>query len=549
MKKHILKLSLIALLGFGLFACGNDNTSSTSSTPASSNTETSVASSSTASSSSSSSKASSSSSSISSSSVAEVQLSKLADIKTIAKGTKVKFRGSYQGMNNKVYTFKGVQQYTSYFLADGNEWTQLFQFDKNLVPEGINIGDIVEVEGTTAHYTNKTNTYTIPEVTPTSIKKVTDETIVAGNWMTINETFHEALTLDMLNKGAHIENAVVLEKTIDAKYGNVTIDFKFGETNYTLLLDSRYTDVEAAEIANLAQNDIFSCDTYVGVNSSTSKAQFVYANNFTRTQGATVDVTGVTADAEISVNVGLTKKITASVEPSNATVKGLTYVSQNTEIATVDANGYVKGVAVGSTTVTVTSVDDTTKSATVNVTVVKAADTGNYRLISTHDFTTGTETGTEFDTTTAKAAFARNMTGTDSINSITSVAKVYDGNGMNGAKDGQFGLIKFGASKANGSITIKFNTGVLVSKVVINCHSFYINDSNSTNTTDFVAVNDLTPVAAPYNATATPEDVEFVIENGSNEVTIKSYNPKSTSKGGRFVAYSISFYSSKAKKD
>lgn len=71
MKKHILKLSLIALLGFGLFACGNDDTSSASSTPASSNTTSSVATSSTASSSSSSSKASSNSSSSSSSSVAE----------------------------------------------------------------------------------------------------------------------------------------------------------------------------------------------------------------------------------------------------------------------------------------------------------------------------------------------------------------------------------------------------------------------------------------------------------------------------------------------
>lgn len=71
MKKHILKLSLIALLGFGLFACGNDNTSSTSSTPASSNTESNESSSSAASSSSSSSKASSSSSSSSSSSATE----------------------------------------------------------------------------------------------------------------------------------------------------------------------------------------------------------------------------------------------------------------------------------------------------------------------------------------------------------------------------------------------------------------------------------------------------------------------------------------------
>ena len=546
MKKHILKLSLIALLGFGLFACGNDNTSSTSTTPASSNTESSTSSSSTASSSSSSSKASSSSSSSSSSSVAEeVKLSKVSEVKTIAKGTKVKFRATYQGKNNKVFKDSKLGDvWFGAYVADGDDWMQLFKTNKDLITNDINIGDVIEVEGTTAHYTN--SNVTTPEVSATSIKKVTDATITAGNWLTFNETNHPALTNEMLNKGAHIENALVTNVNT-SNSGNKTIDFKLVDTTYQIHLNKNYTDVTIDSIANLAENDTFSCDTYVSVNNG--KYQFALASNFTSVKGEKVNVTGVTADAKISVNVGLTKKITASVEPSNATVKGLTYVSQNTEIATVDANGYVKGVAVGSTTVTVTSVDDTTKSATVNVTVVKAADTGNYRLISTHDFTTGTETGTEFDTTTAKAAFARNMTGTDSINSITSVAKVYDGNGMNGAKDGQFGLIKFGASKANGSITIKFNTGVLVSKVVINCHSFYINDSNSTNTTDFVAVNDLTPVAAPYNETATPENVEFVIENGSNEVTIKSYNPRSTSKGGRFVAYSISFYSSKAKKD
>lgn len=375
---------------------------------------------------------------------------------------------------------------------------------------------------------------------------MTDATITAGNWLTFNETNHPALTDEMLNKGAHIENALVTNVNTSSK-GNKTIDFKLVDTTYQIHLNKNYTDVTIDSIANLAENDTFSCDTYVSANSG--KYQFALANNFTSVKGEKVNVTGVTADAEISVAADSSKKITASVEPSNATVKGLTYVSQNTEIATVNENGYVKGVAEGSTTVTVTSVDDTTKSATVNVTVVKAADTGNYTLISTHDFTTGTETGTEFDATTAKAAFARNMTGTDSINSITSVAKVYDGNGLGGAKAEKAGLIKFGTSKANGSITIKFNTGVLVSKVVINCHSFYINDSNSTNTTDFIGVNDITPVAAPYNATATPENVEFVIENGSNEVTIKSYNQKSPSKGGRFVAYSISFYSLKAKKD
>lgn len=547
MKKHILKLSLIALLGFGLFACGNDDTSSASSTPASSNTTSSVATSTTTSTTTSvatSSTTSSTTSSATSSATEEVKLSKVSEVKTIAKGKKVKFRATYQGKNNKVFKDSKLGNvWYGVFVADGDDWIQLFKCDEKLLTSDIALGDVIEVEGTTAH--NTYSNVTTPEVSATSIKKVTDATITAGNWLTFNETNHPALTNEMLNKGAHIENALVTNVNTSSS-GNKTIGFKLVNTTYQIHLNKNYTDVTIDSIANLAENDTFSCDTYVSANSG--NYQFALANNFTSVKGEKVNVTGVTADTEISVNVGLTKKITASVEPSNATVKGLTFTSQNTEIATVDENGNVKGVAEGSTTITVTSVDDTTKFATVNVKVLKVADTGNYTLISTHDFTTGT-TSAEFNATTAKAAFARNMTGTDSINSITSVTKVYDGNGMGGAKDGQFGLIKFGTSKANGSITIKFNTGVLVSKVVINCHSFYINDSNSTNTTDFVAVNDLTPIAAPYNETATPENVEFVIENGSNEVTIKSYNPKSTSKGGRFVAYSISFYSSKAKKD
>lgn len=536
MKKHILKLSLIALLGFGLFACGNNDTSSASSTPASSNTTSSTTSNTTT---------STTTSSTTSSATEEVKLSKVSEVKTIAKGTKVKFRATYQGKNNKVFKDSKLGNvWYGVFVADGNDWIQLFKCDEKLLTSDINIGDVIEVEGTTAH--NTYSNVTTPEVSATSIKKVTDATITAGNWLTFNETNHPALTDEMLNKGAHIENALVTNVNTSSK-GNKTIDFKLVDTTYQIHLNKNYTDVTIDSIANLAENDTFSCDTYVSANSG--KYQFALANNFTSVKGEKVNVTGVTVDTEISVAAGSSKKITASVEPSNATVKGLTYVSQNTEIATVDENGNVKGVAVGSTTVTVTSVDDTTKSATVNVTVVKAADTGNYRLISTHDFTTGT-TSTEFDATSAKAAFARKMNGTDSINSITSVTKVYDGNGKGGAKDGQFGLIKFGTGDKNGSITIKFNTGVLVSKVVINCHSFYASSTKyPTNTDNFIGVNDITPVAAPYNATATPEDVEFVIENGSNEVTIKSYNPKNPSKGGRFVAYSISFYSSKAKKD
>lgn len=84
-----------------------------------------------------------------------------------------------------------------------------------------------------------------------------------------------------------------------------------------------------------------------------------------------VHVTGVTADSSITVEEQAAKKITASVAPENATVKGLTYTSNNTEIATVSDNGTVTGVKAGETTITVASKDDPTKTATVNVTVTK----------------------------------------------------------------------------------------------------------------------------------------------------------------------------------
>ena len=161
MKKHILKLSLIALLGFGLFACGNDNTSSTSTTPASSNTTSSTTSNTTT----------STTTSSTTSSTTELKLSKVSEIKTIAKGTKVKFHATYQGKNNKLFSDSKLGNvWYGVFVADGNDWIQLFKCDEKLLTSDINIGDVIEVEGTTAH-----NTYsgvTTPEVSATSIKKL-----------------------------------------------------------------------------------------------------------------------------------------------------------------------------------------------------------------------------------------------------------------------------------------------------------------------------------------------------------------------------------------
>lgn len=99
-----------------------------------------------------------------------------------------------------------------------------------------------------------------------------------------------------------------------------------------------------------------------------------------------VHVTGVTADASITVDEKKTAKINASVTPDNATVKGLTYTSNNTEIATVNDEGVISGVKAGETTITVASKEDPTKTATVKV-IVKKVETPAGLVKKTYNFT------------------------------------------------------------------------------------------------------------------------------------------------------------------
>ena len=83
-----------------------------------------------------------------------------------------------------------------------------------------------------------------------------------------------------------------------------------------------------------------------------------------------VHVTSVTLnESSKSVNVGESFNLVATVNPSNADNKNVTWSSSNSEVATVDSNGRVTGIAAGEAIITVTSVDGG-KTAKCNVTVV-----------------------------------------------------------------------------------------------------------------------------------------------------------------------------------
>jgi hypothetical protein len=84
---------------------------------------------------------------------------------------------------------------------------------------------------------------------------------------------------------------------------------------------------------------------------------------------ATVYVTGVTLDkTELSLIVGNTETLTATVSPDNAANKSVTWLSSAPAIATVSDSGAVTAIAAGNATITVRTADGD-KTATCVVTV------------------------------------------------------------------------------------------------------------------------------------------------------------------------------------
>ena len=101
------------------------------------------------------------------------------------------------------------------------------------------------------------------------------------------------------------------------------------------------------------------------------------AGSFTANCSVTVVVPVVSVSlnkTELTLEKGKNATLTATINPSNATDKTVTWKSSNTAIATVDQNGKVTAVEVGSAVITVTT-NDGSKTATCSVTVKKPGNT------------------------------------------------------------------------------------------------------------------------------------------------------------------------------
>jgi len=115
--------------------------------------------------------------------------------------------------------------------------------------------------------------------------------------------------------------------------------------------------------------------TAIGVGKATIKATStsntsVSASCEVTVTEETIPVTGVTiSQSSLSLSIGGTATLTASVQPADATEQGITWFSSDTSVATVSNSGVVKAVAAGTATITAASKADSSKNATCKVTV------------------------------------------------------------------------------------------------------------------------------------------------------------------------------------
>jgi hypothetical protein len=93
-----------------------------------------------------------------------------------------------------------------------------------------------------------------------------------------------------------------------------------------------------------------------------------------------VEATGVALDyTTLTLEVGKTAILTATITPSDATDKSLTWMSANSKVAVVDNKGVVEATGAGSTDVTVETANGLTATCKVTVTEAGVSTTGGFQ--------------------------------------------------------------------------------------------------------------------------------------------------------------------------
>ena len=217
---------------------------------------------------------------------------------------------------------------------------------------------------------------------------------------------------------------------------------------------------------------------------------------------STVPVTGVTlVPPSLTLTVGGTETLTATVAPGNATNKNVTWSSDKDTVATV-SNGTVTAVGVGNATITVTT-EDGSKTATCNVTVSKA----NVSIDPTPVFTKTVAVGTDI------SAIGLPATGEITVSGSTKVIYniLWSPDGYNKNKAGTYTLKGIPSLNAEDAKNYNLTTEEVTAKITV-ADKPTVTIDGPQDLTILKNEKDANKRTLTASVTATPTDATKVIE-------------------------------------
>ncbi len=352
----------------------------------------------------------------------------------------------------------------------------------------VEIGDTVVVLGNIVNYKGNTPETTgkgaASLVSVTEGTKPTDpkfETVHAGTEadpFTVADAIKVAQTVgELATINQYYVSGIVQKLNISGakQYGNITIEMadtleateKFTAFQIYNIGGEKFTEATAAEYK--VGDSVVVLGNIVNYKGNTPETTGKGAAKVVKHEkAAPVAVTGITVAETLEVEQGKSKSLNAKVEPANADNQGLTYVSDTEAVATVDANGRVTGVALGTAKITVTSAENAAITKVVTVTVVEASTTPVEEQTVKYNFANDTDTaGTKLNETTLVEFFNASCEGTTIVVSANNVSNTYHANPTQGPK---IHGLKFSTSSNPGSFDLV--TSETITKITVKMSSW-----------------------------------------------------------------------------